>query len=102
MEVRIEDFGTLDLRAGEIIEAEEVAGGILIKVDIGTVRKAFLDSNAYSPKELLGRKVVILANASAKLIHGIETNALMLTVKDGKKVSLLTVEKDVKNGAKIK
>lgn len=102
MEVSIEEFGALDLRVGEVLEAEEKEGGILVKVDVGSIKRAFLGSMDYNPKELLGRKVVVLVNAEEKATHGIETNALILTVKHDKKVSLLTVDGKIKNGAKIK
>lgn len=104
--IDLKDFETLDLRVGEIIEAEEVKGSdklIKLKVDIGEVRQAVAGIKKwYYPKELVGKKVVFLANLEPTVIFGIESQGMILAAQDDEGVSVLTVAGGVENGAKIK
>jgi len=106
MEVDIEEFGKLDLRIGEIVSAEEVKGSdklIKLEVDIGELRQVVAGVREwYDPKELVGKKVVLLANIEPIKLFGIESKGMILAAQDEKTVSILTVDREVKRGAKIR
>jgi len=55
----------------------------------------------YAPEELIGKKVVMLANLKPRKIFGIESQGMILATGDGENLSVLLPEKDVKEGAKV-
>jgi tRNA-binding protein len=55
----------------------------------------------YAPEELVGKKVVMLANLKPRKIFGIESQGMILAAGDGENLSVLLPEKDVKEGAKV-
>lgn len=106
MEIDHKEFEGLDLRVGEVIEAEGIKGSeklIKLKVDIGETRQAVAGIKRwYSPEQLVGKKVVFLANLKPAKIFGVESQGMILAAQDDEGVSILTVEGGVENGAKIK
>ncbi len=105
--VDISDFGKLDLRVGTIVEAERVVGTrklYKIKVDLGELGVRQTISGLvgyYGQSELIGKKVVFLANLKKARIAGEESEGMILAaVKDGE-LALLTVDREIPNGAKI-
>jgi methionyl-tRNA synthetase len=106
MEIDLHDLKRLDLRVGEVIEAEEIQGSdklIKLKVDIGETRQAIAGIRAwYTPEELVGKKVVFLANLEPTVIFGVESQGMILAAQDDEGVSILTVDSSVENGTRIK
>ncbi len=106
MEIELKDFEALDLRVGEVMEAEEVKGSdklIKLKVDIGETRQAVAGIRGwYTPEELVGKKVVFLANLEPAVIHGVESQGMILASQDEDGVSILTVDSSVDNGTRIR
>ncbi len=100
-----EDFGKLDLRVGTIIEAENHPKAdklVVLKVDIGEpVTVVAGVKQWYPPSELVGKKVVLLANLQPINLRGVESRGMILAAQDEKGVSLLTVDREVKVGSKI-
>jgi len=82
-EVTIEDFSKLDLRIGRVIEAERVpkASKLLkLKVDIGTeVRQVVAGiASVYTPEELIGVSLVLVANLKSTTLFGVESQGMIL------------------------
>lgn len=106
MMVDLKDFEPLDLRVGEIIEAEAIQGSdklIKLKVDIGEIRQAVAGIKPwYKPEELIGKKVVFLANLEPAKIFGVASEGMILAAQDEEGVSILTLDSSVENGTKIK
>lgn len=106
MEIDLQDLKRLDLRVGEVIEAEEIQGSdklIKLKVDIGETRQAVAGVREwYSPEELVGKKVVFLANLEPAVIFGVESRGMILAAQDEEGVSILTVDSSIENGTRIK
>lgn len=105
--ISIEDFAKIQMRAGQIIEAERVEGSrrlIKLRVDIGTeVRQVVAGiAEAYEPASLLNRKVVLVANLKPAKLMGIESNGMIVAASvDGRPV-LATFAEDVPNGVLLK
>jgi tRNA-binding protein len=55
----------------------------------------------YTPEELVGKKIVMLANLKPRKIFGIESQGMILAAGDGENLSVLLPERDVKEGAKV-
>ncbi len=106
--IGIEDFAKVELRVGQVKSAEKVAGAdklLKLLVDIGDeVRQIVAGiAVAYQPEELLGRKVVIVANLAPRKLRGVESNGMLVAAStaEGKPV-LCTFTEEVPVGAKLK
>jgi len=107
--ITIEDFAKVELRVGEIKSAERIQGAdklLKLLVDIGDeVRQVLAGiALAYAPEELIGRKVVIVANLAPRKMRGLESNGMLLAASvgaDGKPV-LCTFAEEIQPGAKVK
>ncbi|MGD2250780.1 MAG: methionine--tRNA ligase [Candidatus Methanofastidiosia archaeon] len=99
------DFEKMDLRVGEIIEAEPHPNAdklVVLKVDIGTpVTVVAGIKQWYSPSDLVGKTVVLLANLEPVTLRGIKSNGMILAAQDTEGVSLLTVDTPVESGSQI-
>jgi methionyl-tRNA synthetase len=106
-QITIEDFAKVQLRVGQILEAEKIEGSrrlLKLKVDIGTeVRQLVAGiAEAYDPASLLNRKIVVVANLKPAKLMGVESNGMIVAASvDGKPV-LATFTEEVPNGALLK
>jgi methionyl-tRNA synthetase len=107
--IGIEDFAKIELRVGLVKSAERIQGAdklLKLLVDIGDeVRQVLAGiALAYSPEELVGRKVVVVTNLAPRKMRGLESNGMLLAASvgaDGKPV-LCTFAEDIPPGAKVK
>ena len=107
--IGIEDFSKIELRVGQVKTAEKVKGAdklLRLEVDIGTeVRQIVAGiAEAYSPENLIGRKVVIVANLAPRKLRGIESNGMIVAASLGEqgKPVLAGFLEDVPIGARLK
>ncbi|HEV8494352.1 MAG TPA: methionine--tRNA ligase subunit beta, partial [Candidatus Angelobacter sp.] len=92
--ISIDDFMKVELRVGQVKAAEKVKGAdklLRLEVDIGTeVRQLVAGiALAYKPEDLIGRKVVIVANLQPRKLRGLESNGMIVAAsvgEDGKPV----------------
>jgi tRNA-binding protein len=107
--VDYEDFAKLDLRVGRVVRAERVPGSrklLRLIVDLGGEERQVLAGLAkwYSPEDLEGKLVIVVANLKPKRMAGYVSQGMILAApcdeKEGKPV-ILTVAEDVKPGAKV-
>ncbi|HPM39230.1 MAG TPA: methionine--tRNA ligase subunit beta [Candidatus Pacearchaeota archaeon] len=104
--INFEDFVKIDLRVGKIIEVEKVEGSSKIvktTVDLGEENRQILAGigKFYTPEELINKIVIVVANLSPKKIMGMDSEGMILAVKDDNNLSLLGVDKEIKIGSKI-
>ncbi|MGZ7108654.1 MAG: methionine--tRNA ligase subunit beta, partial [Methanobacterium sp.] len=102
--ISIEDFAKIDLRIGEVIDAERVEGSdnlLKLKVDVKEKKLQIVAGLAkkFSPQEIKGEKVVILANLKPAKLFGIKSEGMILA--SSKNLSILTAD-DAVIGEKIK
>lgn len=101
------NFQALEIRSGEILNVAKHPNAdklLVLEIDFGEFGKRRILSGIaeyYAPQELLGKKISAILNLAPKKIRGIESQGMVLTVEDGKKVKLLEVNQELKNGAKI-
>ncbi len=108
-QITIDDFLKIELRVGEVKVAERVKGAdklLRLEVDIGSeVRQVVAGiAKAYEPEQLIGRKVVIVANLQPRKLRGLESNGMIVAASigdDGQPVLAGFLE-DVPAGAKLK
>jgi methionyl-tRNA synthetase len=107
--ISIDDFAKVDLRVGQVLSAEPVKGAdklLNLKIDIGEPQPRTIVAGiaeAYPPAQLIGRKVVIVANLQPRKLRGIESNGMIVagSVEGGKPVLAGFLE-DVPLGARLK
>jgi methionyl-tRNA synthetase len=107
--IAIDDFVRVDMRVGQVLSAEPVKGSdklLHLKVDIGEAQPRTIVAGiaeAYTAQELLGRKVVIVANLQPRKLRGIESNGMIVagSIEGGKPVLAGFLE-DVPIGARLK
>ncbi|MEM2695938.1 MAG: methionine--tRNA ligase subunit beta [Thermoproteota archaeon] len=103
--IGIEDFLKLDIRLAKVLSAERVEGSeklLKLRVSLGEEERTLMAGIAkhYSPEELIGKKVLILANLKPRKILGVESQGMVLALSDGENLSLILPDKDIKEGAK--
>ncbi|HXX17852.1 MAG TPA: methionine--tRNA ligase [Candidatus Acidoferrum sp.] len=107
--ISIEDFAKIELRVGVVKSAERIQGAdklLKLLVDIGDEVRQVLAGIAvsYAPEDLVGRKVVMVANLAPRKMRGLESNGMLLAASagaDGKPV-LCTFAEEIPPGAKVK
>ena len=108
--ITIDDFIKVELRVGEILEAERVPKSdklLRFMVDVGEdAPRQILAGIAehYEPEKLIGKKIVVVANLKPRKLRGFESQGMVCAAsvgEDGKPV-LATFDEDVPNGARLK
>jgi methionyl-tRNA synthetase len=108
--IEITDFAKLDLRVGEVRSAERIPKAdklLLLTVDIGEEKpRQILAGIAqyYAPEQLLGRKIVVVANLKPRKLRGHESQGMLLAASIGEegRPVIATFAEDVPNGARLK
>ncbi len=107
--ITIDDFAKVELRVAQVVSAERVPGAdklLKLIVDVGSETRQILAgiAKAYSPENLVGRKIVIVANLQPRKMRGLESNGMLLaaSVGDEGQPVLAGFLEDVPNGAKLK
>jgi methionyl-tRNA synthetase len=107
--IGIEDFSKVELRVGLVLSAERVKGAdklMHMKVDIGEAEPRSIVAGiaeAYTPEQLVNRKVVIVANLQPRKLRGIESNGMIVAASvEGGKPVLAGFHEDIPVGARLK
>jgi methionyl-tRNA synthetase len=106
--VEYDGFAMTDLRVGQVLTAEAVPKSkklIKMTVDLGFETRTILGgiAAAYTPEELVGRKVVVVANLAPRALMGIESHGMLLAASDNNsKPYLIAPPDDARPGFIIK
>ncbi|KAA5804414.1 methionine--tRNA ligase subunit beta, partial [Thermoanaerobacterium thermosaccharolyticum] len=105
--IKIDDFAKIDLRVAEVLEAEKVEGAdklLKLKLKVGDEVRQVVSGLAlhYKVDELIGKKLVLVANLEPKKLRGIESYGMILAASNEGKLTVVTVDKDIESGAKVK
>jgi len=106
-ECTFEAFSQMDIRTATVLEAERVPKTdklLKLTIDTGLDKRCIVSGIAeyYTPEEMVGKQICILANLQPRKIRGIESKGMILMAKqeDGK-MRIVSPEEKVKNGATI-
>jgi methionyl-tRNA synthetase len=106
--VPIEAFGRIDLRVAHVLSAAPVPGSrklLELRVDVGEASPRTVVAGIaehYAPPDLVGRKIVIVANLEPATLMGIESNGMLLAGSADGKLSVLSLDRDLPPGARVK
>jgi methionyl-tRNA synthetase len=106
-EITFDDFQKMDIRTATVLKAEKVAKTkklLKLEVDTGVDVRTVVSGIAeyFSPEEIIGKKVLILANLQPRKIKDIESHGMILMAEraDGS-LFFATTDGDIENGSKI-
>lgn len=104
-QVSFEDFQQIDLRVAKITAAERVPkADKLIKLNVRCPEERTIVAGIaehFSPEDLVGRQVVVVANLKPVKIRGVRSEGMLLVAKDDKGLHLTTVATPAESGAKV-
>jgi methionyl-tRNA synthetase len=104
--IGIEEFAQVEIVSGKILEAENVPESkklIRIIVDTGQRRQIVAGiAEYYSPDQLIGRNIAVVANLAPVKLMGVESNGMLLAAQGKDKLSLLIFDKEVEPGVRVK
>jgi len=105
--VSIDEFFKTQLRIAEVIEAERVPKAdklLRLQIRLGEETRQIVAGVAeyYTPEEMIGKQIVVVANLKPAKIRGIESNGMLLAARDGKKLRLVTLDGEgISSGAEV-
>lgn len=107
--ITYDDFTKMDIRVGEILEAEKVEGAdklLKLKIDTGIDQRTVVSGIApfFKPEEIIGQKVSVLMNLAPRKIRGVESHGMILMAEDkeGKLTFVQPKDGAVGNGSEIR
>ena len=106
-EVTFDQFGAMDIRTATVLAAERVPKTdklLKLTIDTGIDTRTIVSGIAeyYSPEDMLGKQICILANLAPRTIRGIESKGMILMAKQGDgQMRFITPQEVVANGAQI-
>lgn len=105
-QISIDEFRKLDIRVAEVLEARRVPNTdklIEATIDLGGEVRTIITGliPQYQPEELVGKRIIVLANLEPRRVRGVESHGMLLAAEWEGQVALLTVEKNAPRGARI-
>lgn len=106
--ITIDDFSRIDLRIATVLSAEAHPNAdrlMVLKIDLGDEQRQLVAGirKHYEAAELVGKRIVIVANLQPATLRGVESQGMLLAASDDEgRLSLVMPEKPVLNGARVK
>jgi tRNA-binding protein len=105
--ISIDDFRKVELKVATVKSAEPHPNAdklIVLQVDLGSEQRQICAGirNHYTPEELVGKQIVVVANLETAKLRGLESQGMLLAASDEGRVIILTPEKPVLAGAQVK
>ncbi len=104
--ISIEEFARLDLKVAEVIACEKMKKAdklLILTLKVGEEERTVVSGIAqyYQPEELIGKKVVVVANLKPVKLRGTMSYGMILAASDENDVEVLTVER-IASGHRVK
>lgn len=95
--VTIDEFFRSQLKTAKVLEAEKVEGAdklLKLKIEVGSEQRTLVAgiAKAYTPEQVVGRTIIIVANLKPAKIRGIESQGMLLAAKSGDTLRLIAVD----------
>ena len=107
MMVSLQQFKDVELVVAEIKEAADHPNAdklYVLKIDTGSEEKQLVAGirHSYAKEDLVGKKIIVVNNLEPAVIRGQESAGMLLAVGDEKGVALLSVDRDVPLGSRVR
>ena len=101
------EFKKLDIRAAKVLSVENHPNAdklYVLKIDLGGEQRQIVAGLRpyYTPEQLQGRTIVVVANLEPALLRGVESQGMLLAAQDGAKVLLLQPDGAATPGAQVR
>lgn len=107
--ISIDDFAKLDLRVAKVISAEKIKGAdklLKLQLQVGNETRQVVSGIAkyYTPEELVGKNLIVIANLQPVKLRGVESHGMILAASTpgDEKLVLATVDGDIDSGSKVR
>lgn len=107
--ISIDDFARIQLRVAEVIDCQKMEKAdklLILKVKLGEEERTVVSGIAkfYRPEELIGKKVVLVANLKPVKLRGTLSQGMILAASndDDSVLEVLTIEKEIPGGSKVR
>ena len=105
--ISIEDFRKVELKVATIKAAEAHPNAdklLVLQIELGGEQRQICAGirNHYTPEELVGKQIVVVANLATAKLRGMESQGMLLAASDDGRVIIMTPEKPVQAGAQVK
>ena len=104
----IDDFKRLSFKVGVVVSAEDHPNAdrlLVLKVDIGEGSPRQLVAGikgAYQASEIVGKRVVVVANLQPAMLRGVESQGMVLAASDASGLSLISLERPIQPSSQVK
>jgi len=105
--ITFDDFKKVELKVAQIKECEDIPGAdrlYKLTIDVGEERQIVAGIKLhYTKEELIGKKIVVVANLEPRALKGITSHGMLLAASNDDKsaLTLITVDRDIPNGASV-
>ena len=105
--IQYDDFAKMDIRTGKILTAEKMEKSkklLKLSVDLGFETRTILSGIAehFSPEQMLGKRVVVVANLAPRKLAGLMSQGMILATDVEGGLRLLGASDDVAPGTRAK
>ena len=106
-EITIDDFAKLDIRVARVVDAEPVKKAdrlLKLTLEVGDQTRQVVSGIAryYTPEELIGKTVILLANLKPVKLRGeLSQGMILAATDDNDNLALLTVDREIDSGSRI-
>ena len=105
--IAFDEFGKIDLRAAEVLECEKIKKSkklLKLILDDGFGKRQVVSGIAawYKPEDLIGKKVIIVANLSPAKLCGEESCGMIVAADVGDAARVIFLDNDIPNGSKLR
>ena len=106
-EISIDEFHRMELTTAKVVECEKVQKSrnlLKIIVDVGGARKQVISSisDYYNPEDMIGKTIIIINNLKKARFMGLDSETMLLSAENDQTLSLLTTDKEMPSGIRIK
>jgi methionyl-tRNA synthetase len=105
-EISMGAFSKIDLRVATVVHAESIPRAkklLKLEVNLGSEKRTIVSgiSGSYSPEDLVGKQVIIVANLKPAKLMGVLSRGMLLAATDESGIAVATLDKTVKPGTPL-
>jgi len=105
--ITIEDFARIDFRVAQVKAVEKMKKAdklLILTLQVGDEERTVVSgiAKAYTPEELVGKKVVLVANLKPTKLRGVMSQGMILAASEGDRLEVLTLSGDFPSGSQVR
>jgi len=105
--ITFDEFKRIEIKTAKILDVRDHPDAdklYIVDIDLGSEKRQIVAGikKHYTPQELIGKDVAVIANLQPAIIRGVESNGMLLAASDAEMLSILTLDKSLPSGATIK